>query len=44
MCVGRTPKQWRRNYFTTGGQDRERQSRERVIKFFAFIVPKRRVL
>jgi len=37
--------QWRGNYFRTGGrQDRERQSREREIMFFAgngvFLFPK----
>jgi len=40
--------QWRGNYFRTGGQDRERQSREREIWFFAeiglFFVPKTSVL
>jgi len=29
--------QWRGNYFWTGGQNRERQSREREIKVFAGI-------
>jgi len=40
--------QWRGNYFWTGGQDQERQSREREIKVFAgiraFFDPKRSVL
>jgi len=40
--------QWRGNYFWTGGQDRERQSRDRETKVFAgiraFFVPKRCVL
>jgi len=40
--------QWPGNYFRTGGQDRERQSREREIKFFAkigvFFIPKTSVL
>jgi len=43
--------QWRGNYFRTrggGGKDRERQSREREIMFFAgngvFFIPKTNVL